>query len=384
MFPSPLLIGSEIYRFSRYGSRHPLAIPRVSTTLDLIRALGWLDEARYLDSPMASACELARFHTPDYIAALRATERDHRASPQTQARHTLGRAGNPIFPEMFRRPATACGASLAAADLLAAHEGTIYSPGGGTHHGMPDRAHGFCYLNDPVLAILRLLDRGIGRVLYVDLDAHHGDGVEAAFAGDPRVLCVSMHERERWPRTGRLTDRAGGSARNLPVPAELNDSEFAYLIARAVLPLARRFAPDVLVIQGGADALHDDPQSRLALSNGALWRAVKALLPLASRRLVLGGGGYNPWAVARCWTGIWGMIDGRAIPERLPKAAQAVLCAIRWEHRLGRNPDPNWFGTLLDPPREGPIRDEVRQIARTALADLAEPRMDALPPVTAG
>src|SRR5471032_1109171 len=159
----PLFIGSDIYRSSSYGAKHPLAIPRVSTVIDLVRALGWLDADRYLDSPLASPAQLARFHDVAYIDALRRAEAEQHIAPDTARRFNIGCNGNPLFPEIFSRPATACGASLKAAELLlAAQDGAvIYSPAGGTHHGRPDRASGFCYLNDPVLAMLRLLDGGI-------------------------------------------------------------------------------------------------------------------------------------------------------------------------------------------------------------------------------
>ena len=154
-FPGPWFIGSEIYRTSSYGPRHPLAIPRVSSVIDLSRALGWLAPERYLDSPRATPAELARFHHPDYIAALIEAERSQRAPPAVRERYNLGCNGNPVFAEMFRRPATACGGSLMGARLLTASPGRraiVYNPAGGTHHGRPDRASGFCYLNDPVLA----------------------------------------------------------------------------------------------------------------------------------------------------------------------------------------------------------------------------------------
>ncbi|MGQ9371745.1 acetoin utilization protein AcuC [Azospirillum sp. A39] len=368
MAKRPLFLGSDIYRTSRYASDHPLAIPRVSTTIDLCRAMGWLSDDAYRDTPMATPEQLVRFHDPAYVAALMRAEAEQRVDEETARRHDIGRRGNPLFPDMFRRPATGAGATLLAARLLLEGTATVYSPAGGTHHGRPDRASGFCFLNDPVLGILALLDGGVGRVLYVDLDAHHGDGVEAAFAGDPRVLTVSVHEEGRWPFTGRVGDRAGGSARNLPVPAGFNDRELAHLVDAALLPLGRAFAPEVLVLQCGADALADDPLSRLELSNGALWAAVAALSGLAPRRLVLGGGGYNPWSVARCWAGVWATLDGRdpAVPPT--PAAEALLRSLTWTRAAGRNPPERWFTTLADPPRDGPLRDAVRQVAAAALA----------------
>ncbi|MSO81614.1 MAG: acetoin utilization protein AcuC [Alphaproteobacteria bacterium] len=371
----PLFVANDIYRHSSYGGAHPLAIPRVSATVDLARALGWLDGGCYWSTAPATRAEIARFHDPAYIAALERAERDQALPEDMAARHNLGRFGNPFFPEMFRRPATSAGAVLTAADVLlasdpAAHGGrvVVYSPPGGTHHARHDRANGFCYFNDPVLGMLRLLDGGMARLLYIDLDAHHCDGVEAAFHGDPRVLMISTHEERRWPFTGAGTERAGGSARNLPVPRGFNDSELDAIVDEVVVPLGRVFAPDAVVVQSGADALADDPLSRLELSNGALWRAVAAASALAPRVLVVGGGGYNPWSVARAWAGVWGTLNGRHPPSRLPEEAETVLRGLMWQRAAGRNPPAHWFTTLADAPRPGPVRDEVKLAIEAVLA----------------
>ena len=372
----PRFIGSEIYRRSSYGARHPLAIPRVSTVIDLSRALGWLPDAVYLDSPRATPKQLARFHDPAYVAAVQEAERRQRVAPEVRERFNLGRNGNPVFPEIFRRPATAAGGSILAASLLG-EAGTIYHPAGGTHHGRPDHASGFCYFNDPVLAILRLLERGLERVLYLDVDAHHGDGVQDGFHDDPRVLTVSVHEAGRWPMAaqdqqagglGALADRAGGWARNLPVPAGFNDSEMDYILEACFLPLAAAFEPEAVVLQCGADALEDDPLSRLSLSNRALWRVVAAVKGMAPRVLVLGGGGYNPWSAGRCWSGVWARLNGFDIPERLPPEAEAVLRGLSWRHSRGRNPPEHWFTSLADRGRPGPLRPEVRAAVAAVMA----------------
>ncbi len=363
-FPNrPIMIGSEIYRASRYGRRHPLSIHRVTPVMDLARALGWLRDDNYLESPIATAEMLSRFHEPAYIAAVQEAERDGRVSEAVKERFNIGRNGNPVFPEIFTRPATACGASIHAARTLAAAErGVIHSLAGGTHHGRPAMAYGFCFFNDPVLAILAMLDGGLERVLYVDLDAHHGDGVQDAFHDEDRVLTISVHEEGRWPGTGARGDRAGGMARNLPVPAGFNDSELDAVISEAVLPLGATFKAEAVVIQSGCDGLADDPQSKLALSNGALARAVGQLAGLAPRVLVTGGGGYNPWAVARAWTLVWAALNGFAPPEVFPFAGQTVLRALDWNHSRGRNPPEHWFSSLLDPPNWGPVRAEVRSV----------------------
>lgn len=360
----PLLIGHEIYRYSSHGRGHPLAISRVSATLDLIDALGWHDPSRFHTAPQATLDQLARFHEVDYLEALCRAEANQSLPEAERRRFNLGINGNPIYPEIFRRPATSCGGTLLAMCLLlqASEPLRVYHPAGGTHHGRPAQASGFCYLNDIALGIHALLDHGIESIAYVDLDAHHGDGVEAAFAENPRVLTISVHEGDRWPRTGTLADQLPGSVHNFPMPTDLNDSEFLQVIGQGVVPLVGRHKPDVLVIQAGCDALADDPMTRLSLSNQALWQAITALLPLASKTLVLGGGGYNPWAVARCWAGIWAVMDGRSPPSLLPEAAESVLRGLTWRRSQGSNPPSHWFNTLADAARPGEIRQSVTAV----------------------
>jgi acetoin utilization protein AcuC len=356
----PVFLGASVYRGSSYGAAHPLRIPRVSTVMDLSRALGWLPADRFQTSPRAKPAALTLFHTPDYLAALVEAERAGTVTDEVRARHGLGTLSNPVFPEMFRRPATGCGGVMWAAEALArAETGVVHVPGGGTHHGLPDRANGFCYLNDPVLGIKVLLAAGLSRVAYVDLDAHHCDGVEVAFTGDPRVRMVSVHEEGRWPFSGGLADTAGGSGFFLPVPKGYNDSEARAVLHRLILPRVGEFRPQALILQCGADSLTEDPLSRLSLSNRAYLEALAALRPLAPRLLVLGGGGYNPWSVGRCWTAIWGLLSGQDLPDRLPPEARAVLAALSWNGGNRPPPAPALLETLLDAPREGPVRSTV-------------------------
>lgn len=368
----PLYLGGEIYRHSSYGKKHPLSIPRVSVTTDLIRAMGWLPERHFIDSPQASVEQLARFHDRAYIAAVAQAERDQRVDLATAQLYGLGKLENPVFPEMYRRPAIAAGAAILAADLVR-DGGIVHSPASGTHHARPARASGFCFFNAPVLGILALLDQGLTRILYVDLDAHHGDGVQDAFHDDERVLTISTHEAGRWPYTGALLDQAGGMARNLPLPTGLNDSEFRHVVEDAIIPLASAFRPQAMLIQTGADALADDPLSLLSLSNNALWRAVRDLVGLAPRTIVVGGGGYNPWSVGRAWAGIWAVLNG-IDPAAAPLTPEAtgVLRGLSWDRRQGRNPPSHWFDRLHDTPHEGPVRPEVRDIVRHIATSAAQ------------
>ncbi len=358
---APLYIGSEIYRNSSYGAKHPLAVPRVSVCTDLCRELGWLPAHVYRDAPMATEAELTRFHDPAYVQALRQAEAAQAVSDEVRARFRIGAEGNPVYREVYRRPAISAGGVMLAARLTA-RGGIVHCPGGGTHHGRRDRASGFCFLNDPVLGLLTWLDLGLDNIVYLDIDAHHGDGVQDAFHDDPRVFTISLHEGARWPFTGAADDRAGGAARNFPLPAGCNDSEFAHVMRHAVLPIIQARRPQAIMLQAGADALHEDPLAKLSLSNNAHRSVAQAVMPLASRLVVLGGGGYNPWTVGRCWALIWGTLNGYPVPDSLPPRAEAGLRALRFDRAAGRNPPPHWFTTLLDPPRDGPIRDEVRQL----------------------
>jgi acetoin utilization protein AcuC len=356
-----LYVGSEIYRNSSYGPKHPLAVPRVSVCTDLCRALGWLPDDLYRDAPIATEAQLTRFHDPDYIAALRQAERDQSVSDAVRSRFRIGADGNPVYKEVYRRPAISAGGVILAAQL-ALDDTHVHCPGGGTHHGRPNRASGFCFLNDPVLGLLHWLDHGLDNVVYLDIDAHHGDGVQDAFHDDPRVFTISLHEANRWPFTGPAHDRAGGAARNFPLPAGCNDSEFAAVMSHAVLPLIERLRPQAIMLQAGADALLEDPLAKLSLSNNSHRAVVQAVMALTPRLVVLGGGGYNPWTVGRCWALIWGTLTNQPIPDRLPPPAEAVLRGLHFDRAAGRNPPDHWFTSLLDAPRPGPVRDAVRNL----------------------
>ena len=360
-FPSkPIMIGSEIYRDSRYGVGHPLSIERVTPVMDLTFALGWANESVFINSPIATFDMLTRYHDKKYVAAVIEAEKFQDVNDDIREQYNLGTGGNPIFPEVFTRPATAVGGAILAGQMLSGNErGIIHSIAGGTHHAQKSKAYGFCFFNDVVLGILTMLDNGLERVLYVDLDAHHGDGVQDAFKDDHRVFTISIHEKDRWPRTGNLKDRASGFARNLPVPAGFNDAELEAIISNAVVPLGLGFDPEAVVIQSGCDALSDDPQSKLELSNLALWNAVGRIVKLAPRVLVVGGGGYNPWATARAWSGVWATLNDINPNVDLPLEGVNILKSLTWDHSKGRNPPKHWFNTIADEANFGVVRDEI-------------------------
>jgi len=356
----PCFIGSDIYRLAVFAAPHPLAIGRAMLVADLCKSLNWLKMSQYQDSPIASAAELCRFHTPEYIAALQRAEAEQDLPAALRDTTRIGADTNPIHAAVFRRPATSAGGALLAADLTSSH-GVVHAPGVGNHHGQPNRASGFCYVNDVALAIMRWRYHGLRRIAYLDLDAHHGDGVETAFADDPDILTISVHEAGRWPRSGILNDPANGVF-NFPVPAGFNDAELAWLVNQAILPLITAFRPDAIFLLPGADALADDPMAKLALSNNAIWDTLAAIRPLCKRLIVGGGGGYNPFSLARCWAGIWAILNDIPIPEFLPPEAQTLLRAQTFPRAAGRNPPAHWLTTLRDAPNSGPVRDEIRKM----------------------
>ena len=361
-----LFVGSDVYRKPAFGDHHPLSIIRVAGVVDLCEMLGWFDPGQFRDSPRATEAQLRAFHDEAYVEAVQQADDAGRATREMREKFRLGTMENPVFKGMYERATTAVGGSIHAAQLAMAGR-TVFHPSGGTHHGRPDRASGFCYFNDPVFAILTFLEHGLERVLYIDLDAHHGDGVQDAFADDPRVMTLSVHEERRWPYSGIVGDRARGRARNLPVPRQFNDSELAFLVEQALLPLGQAFEPQATVFTCGADCLRGDPLSKLDVSNVGLWQAVKCLKDLSQRNVVLGGGGYNPWTVVRGWSGLWASLDGRSIPAELPEEARAYLSAFECDLVDEEDVPEAWLSTLADTPNTGEVRAQVRELPAQVL-----------------
>jgi acetoin utilization protein AcuC len=357
----PLYIGSEIYRKPAFGLNHPLNIVRHAAVIDLLQMLGWLEANSFRESEPASVDQLLEFHSRAYVRALQYANATGRVAPDVRERYQVGTLENPLFPGLFERASMTVGGSILSAEL-ASKGHVVFHPTGGTHHGRTDRASGFCYFNDPVFAILTFLREGSRNVLYIDLDAHHGDGVEDAFIDDERVTTVSIHEADRWPYTGTHS-RPGSGAYNIAVPQGINDSEFELLMEEAILPLVDRLNADALVLCCGADCLAGDPLSKMALSNVVLWDAVDSLTKKGLPSVILGGGGYNPWTVTRYWAGMWGRISGQPFPERLPDQATEYLRAMECDLIDDDEIDESWLTTLADSPYPGPVRDEIRLLA---------------------
>ncbi|MCB2087923.1 MAG: hypothetical protein KDD98_03740 [Sphingomonadaceae bacterium] len=330
--------------------------------MEMCRLLGWLDEDNFRPSPQAHLATLRRVHDPAYLHALKAASDQGSVTPEWRERFKFGTMENPLFPHVFERAATTVGGSILSAQLaLLGH--VVFHPAGGTHHGRPDHASGFCYFNDPVFALLTFLDAGLDRVLYVDVDAHHGDGVFDYFADEERVACISIHERDRWPNTGLLEDQSARRL-NLPVPPRINDAEYELAWRQMVMPYVARLDPQAIVITCGADALAGDPLSHMELSNNALWHAVLELCALPAASVVLGGGGYNPWTTVRCWAGLWGLLSAGDWPDNLPEGARAIFAGFDSDLVDEDEVEDHWLQSLGDPLQAGEVRPELAALVQ--------------------
>jgi acetoin utilization protein AcuC len=357
----PVFISGDIYRKQAYGANHPLTIPRVEIVSDLCRRLGWLDDENFMESPQATTDELTAFHDPAYVEAVCDATAAGKATKEQRRCYSLGTIENPIFPHLFERASISAAGSLQAADLVT-RDGVAVNFGGGTHHAAPGEARGFCYFNDAVLAIGRLRSMGLARILYVDLDAHHGDGVEYAFAGDPDIFTVSLHEAGRWPQTGGTGFNASAGFSNLAVPKGFNDVELSFVADYFLRPFANFFKADAILINCGADSLAGDPLASMGLSNGALWSVILDLANMSPRAIIVGGGGYNPWTTARYWTGLWGLLNGKRLPARLPADCVEILSELDCDLVDEEDRPEMWLTTLADPAMGGPVRNEVSEI----------------------
>jgi acetoin utilization protein AcuC len=344
-----------------FGPGHPLAPIRVELTVALARAFGVLDGAGVTVAAPAPAtdAELGYVHDAGYIDAVK--QAGGGEAILIAGRYGLGTADDPIFAGMHEASALVAGATLAAARAMWSGEAEHgVNIAGGLHHAMRDRASGFCVYNDPAIAISWLLSQGAERIAYVDIDVHHGDGVQAAFYNDPRVLTISLHESPRtlFPGTGRPSETGGpdadGSAVNVALPAGTRDAGWLRAFHAVVPPLLRAFRPQILVSQHGCDTHWMDPLANLELTIDAQRAAHAAIHALAhetagGRWLLTGGGGYELiQVVPRTWTHLLAEAAGQPIDPALPtppdwrdyvaRRTRAVAPEFMTEQALARYP----------------------------------------------
>ncbi|MFE5191831.1 acetoin utilization protein AcuC [Streptomyces sp. NPDC056628] len=304
-----------------FGRDHPMDPVRLGLTRKLVKAFELDQHVDVVAAQPAGESTLRLVHREDYIAAVKAASADPRAADQS---YGLGTLDDPAFAGMHEVSALIAGQSVGAAEAVwrgSALHAVNFT--GGLHHAMPAGASGFCIYNDAALAIARLLELGAERVAYVDVDVHHGDGVQAAFWEDPRVLTISLHEHPRtlFPQTGwpQETGAAEGSAVNVALPAGTGDAGWLRAFHAVVPELLADFSPQVLVTQHGADTHFEDPLAHLAVSLDAQRAVQVACHDLAHEHaggkwLALGGGGYAVVEVVpRSWTHLVAIAAGRPI-----------------------------------------------------------------------
>ncbi len=333
------LIYSPEFSAYTYGDNHPFQVQRFRLAYDLIAAYG-LD--RLPNSTIHPGGEineelLLSFHAPAYLARMR--EFNDSAGSRADFLYGLGDSENPVFPGFYDWARRSTAATVEAARLVT-EEGyaTAFNLAGGWHHAHRARASGFSYLNDAVIAINTLLAKGL-RVAYLDLDAHHGDGVQEAYYDTDRVLTISIHESGIYffPGTGFEDEigigRGRGYSVNVPLLAHVDDALFMKAFDEVAYPLIAAFDPDVLVTQLGADTFRTDPLTRLEITTHSYGYILRKLKALRIPWVAMGGGGYDLMNVARAWTLAWAVMNGEELSPRLPALFVTMIRSLGYPHK---------------------------------------------------
>ena len=330
-FASVFIYSEEFSKFE-YSSSHPFKPIRAKLTLDLCRRYGLMDWPwiRILPPQPTDFETLAEFHDKTYLKVLQAIDSDTIARelwPDLASKsdlkgdprllkYGLGTEDNPVFSGVYDFSILTTGATLLGAEMIANREIQVaFNPVGGFHHAGRDHAEGFCYVNDIAVAIIHLLKRGL-RVAFVDIDAHHANGVQDAFYRDDRVLVISLHQngKDIYPWSGFENEIGEGPGRgftvNVPLPPGTDDEVYVRAFGEIVPPLVRNFKPDIVIGELGADTHLADPLSDLNLTNLGYAEVVGTLVDLSPRLLALGGGGYDLYKTARNWTLAWAALNG--------------------------------------------------------------------------
>ncbi|HWE62612.1 MAG TPA: acetoin utilization protein AcuC [Chloroflexota bacterium] len=321
-----------------FGPSHPLQPIRVQLMFDLMRVCGLLEApgVTVVDPRAATRDELTAVHNPAYVDAVQqlgASERSSREHARLAAQFGFHSSDNPVFPGMHQAAALVAGSTVVAAHaVMEGRARHAFVPTGGLHHAHARRAAGFCIYNDPAVAIAAVRARNGARIAYVDVDAHHGDGVQEIFYHDPNVLTISIHESGRYlfPGTGfiqELGEDAGyGYSINVPLEPYAGDAALLRVVDEVVVPLVRAYNPDLLVTQCGCDSHWRDPLTHLAATT-AIWPVLAETFHALAhevcegRWLATGGGGYDLYSVVpRAWTLLFAGMIGADLPEALPPA----------------------------------------------------------------
>lgn len=344
--------GFDLYDF---GAGHAFTPLRQRLTVDLLRRSGLLPDESIARAPEASDQELLLFHTREFIDAVKSAPSGRCIAPE---RWGLGTHDNPVFADMHLAASLRVGATLSAVrSVMTGNKRHAVNLAGGLHHAHADRASGFCIYNDIAVAIAWLRREYDCKVAYVDLDAHHGDGVQWAFYEDPDVLTVSLHESGRYlfPGTGDLDEIGEGDARgtsvNVPLLPHTTGPSWLECFETVVPEVLHAFKPDILITQHGCDAHRLDPLTHLAVSTQSMAAATRALRELAGelcggRWVALGGGGYSIWdVVPRAWSAVWAEAVGKPLPAYVPEAWRE-----RWQDQAPVELPREWHDLIEELP----------------------------------
>lgn len=334
------LIYSPLFGNFNYGDDHPLKLQRNRLSYDLLDAYGLLE----LPNMQIRACQavsdelVLAFHDPAYIARLK--EFSASDEPRADFRFGLGDADCPVFKGLYDCAALGAGATFEAVRLVEEENFDIaFNLTGGWHHAHRAKASGFSYLNDAVIAINWLVARG-RRVLYLDIDAHHGDGVQEAYYGTDQVLTISIHESGIYfyPGTGFEDEIGEGRGRgysvNVPLLAHTDDAIYMKAFDEVAYPLIASFNPDIIVTQIGADTFRTDPLTNLEITTHSYCAMLSKIKRLKIPWVALGGGGYDLMNTARAWTLAWAIMNDVELNPRLPPAFIAKIEPQGFQNRV--------------------------------------------------
>ena len=333
------IYSAELERF-HYPPEHPFNTIRAKRVREIVSSMGLLKNGRSEVAPVpAERIVLKKFHSARYLHALKTAAKGRW---DTEALDMgIGTQDCPVFKGLYEYAVLATGGTLVAAELiLSGQAGIAFNPSGGFHHAGPERASGFCYINDVALACTVLAERG-KRVLYLDVDVHHGDGVAYAFYDRSDVLTISFHQNPRtlFPGTGFEDEIGTGQGKgycvNVPLPVGTYDQAYIKAFEAIVLPLTAAYNPDVVVFELGADALAGDPLAHLRLTNNVYAEIINHLLGFNKPILATGGGGYNVDNTVRAWALAWSIFCGADADGHMNQAVGGVLLeSTEWQGGL--------------------------------------------------
>ncbi len=366
-----IFVYSEEMGLFDFGYDHPYKPERAIKTYDLCNRYGVMHHPwmTLLDPEPLDRDLLSLFHTPGLIQAV---EKAGRGEFEVEMlTFGLGTQDNPILPGIFEWSLRAAGGTHQALHrVLTGEAEAAFNPFGGFHHAMPDHAEGFCYLNDIAVAVREVFTRYPQlKIAYIDCDAHHGNGVQEAFYTDPRVLVISLHETGKtlYPWSGWETEIGAGPGKgytvNIPLEPGTDDEVYGFAFEAVVPPLVKAFSPDLMIAELGADTLISDPLTHLKLTNNGYQRTVRTLRQLCSKIIALGGGGYDLFRTARCWTLAWAILNDLTPVDEFAGLVGGMMFGPEME-----------VGSLYDRPflTEGEVKEKAFQEARRVVNYLQE------------